>query len=431
MLSLSSLIVPAVGTPLAPRTTCRKTKVAVLGAGTAGITAAQALSNSSVSDFVIIEYNSEIGGRCRHTEFGKDPDGNQYTVELGANWIQGTVTEGGPENPIWTLAKKYKIQNTFSNLSLIDTFTQQGHKDYSSKQEDFEGAYAVVELDSGVILNENLQDRSFRAGLSLANYKPARDPEAAAWEWYEMDFEYAQTPDVSSQEFTIANYNSTYYGFSEVNNFVHDQRGYNVFLHGEAATFLKPNDSRLLLNTIVTEVKWGKSGVTIDNADGTCIEADYAICTFSVGVLQSDEVKFTPSFPRWKQVAIETFQMGIYTKIFFQFPPDKIFWDQTMQYLLYAHPKRGYYPIFQPLDIPDFLPGSGIFFATVITDQSRVVEEQSDELTKYQILDVLREIFGADKVPEPIDFMYPRWGKIPWAYGSYSNWPPGLTLEGH
>lgn len=49
-------------------------------------------------------------------------------------------------------------------------------------------------MDSGIILTENLQDRSFRAGLSLADYKPARDPEAAAWEWYAMDFEYAQTP---------------------------------------------------------------------------------------------------------------------------------------------------------------------------------------------------------------------------------------------
>lgn len=126
--------------------------------------------------------------------------------------IQGTVSEGGPENPIWTLvhrnlrsilslepanglqAKKYGIQNTFSNSSLIDTFTQQGRKDYSSKQEDFEDAYGVVEQDSGVILTENLQDRAFRAGLSLANYKPIRDPEAMAWEWFEMDFEYAQTP---------------------------------------------------------------------------------------------------------------------------------------------------------------------------------------------------------------------------------------------
>ena len=118
---------------------------------------------------------------------------------------------GGPENPIYTLvssgdhdiafnltslikAKKYSIDSAFSNLSRIDTFTAQGRKDYLAKQDVFEAAYAIVEQDSGVILNENLQDRSFRAGLKLADYDPSQDPEALAWEWCLMDFEYAQTP---------------------------------------------------------------------------------------------------------------------------------------------------------------------------------------------------------------------------------------------
>ncbi|KAI9807809.1 MAG: hypothetical protein M1825_005114 [Sarcosagium campestre] len=416
---------------LQSRNNCRKAKVAVLGAGVAGITAAQALSNNSVEDFVIVEYNSEIGGRCRHAEFGNDSHGKPYTIELGANWIQGTVTEGGPENPIWTLVKKYKIVNHFSNLSSLITYDPSGPVDYKAKLDEFETAYAEVEQDAGYILSENLQDRSFRSGLRLADYKPGGDAQAQAMEWYEMDFEYAQMPDVSSQEFTVGNYNSTFYGFSEVNNFVTDQRGYNTFIHGEASTFLRPNDTRLLLNTIVTNITWGPSGVTIDNEDGSCIEADYAICTFSVGVLQSDAITFSPELPRWKKIAIETFQLGIYTKIFMQFPPDKIFWDKNTQFLLYASKDRGYYPVYQPLDIADFLPGSGILVATVVTDQSLRIEEQDDETTKQELLVVLRQMFGEDAVPEPIDFMYPRWGKTPWARGSYSNWPPGLTLEGH
>lgn len=212
---------------------------------------------------------------------------------------------------------------------------------------------------------------------------------------------------------------------------MHDPRGFNTFILGEAATFLTKDDPRLLLNTIVTDITWSNSSVTIENKDGTCIEADYAICTFSLGVLQSKTVEFHPPLPRWKKIAIDTFEMGIYTKMFIQFPPDQIFWDQTNEYLLYANQKRGYYPLFQPLDLPQFYPGSGILVATVVTDQSRVLEGQSDELTKAEVLAVLREMFGEENVPEPIDFMYPRWGKTPWAYGSYSNWPPGLTLEGH
>jgi len=210
-----------------------------------------------------------------------------------------------------------------------------------------------------------------------------------------------------------------------------DQRGFNSFIHGQASEFLKENDPRLLLKTIVKAITWSDNSVVITNADGSCIEADYAINTFSIGVLQSGDVTFTPPLPDWKQIAIETFQMGVYTKIFFQFPSDKIFWDKSKELFLYASPKRGYYPIWQSLDHQGFLPGSGIFFVTIVTDQSVIVEKQDDETTKQQILVTLRQMFGHKNVPDPIDFMYPRWSTTPWAYGSYSNWPPGLTLEGH
>ena len=45
------------------------------------------LSKASVEDFLIIEYNGEIGGRVKHTNFGKQRDGSPYTIELGANWV--------------------------------------------------------------------------------------------------------------------------------------------------------------------------------------------------------------------------------------------------------------------------------------------------------------------------------------------------------
>lgn len=131
-------------------------------------------------------------------------------------------------------------------------------------------------------------------------------------------------------------------------------------------------------------------------------------------------------------MGIETFSMATYTKIFLQFPPDQVFWNTSYQFFLYADPnERGYYPVWQSLDALGFLPGSGIIFVTVVQDQSYVVENQDDATTKAQVLDVLRDMFGAQNVPEPIAFMYPRWSLEPWAYGSYSNWPPGTSLEMH
>ena len=68
---------------------------------------------------------------------------------------------------------------------------------------------------------------------------------------------------------------------------------------------------------------------------------------------------------------------------------------------------------------------------TVTQDESNRVERQSNNITKAEVLAVLRDMFGADTVPDPIAFLYPRWTLEPWAYGSYSNWPPGTTLEMH
>ncbi len=151
-----------------------------------------------------------------------------------------------------------------------------------------------------------------------------------------------------------------------------------------------------------------------------------------LGVLQNDAVTFDPELPTWKKEGIETFTMATYTKIFLQFPADKVFWNTTNQFFLYADPEeRGYYPIWQSLDGPGFLEGSGILFVTVVQEQSYRAEQQSEEETKEEVLLVLRAMFGAENVPEPTAFMYPRWTLEPWAYGSYSSWPPGTTLEMH
>lgn len=47
----------------------------------------------------------------RHTTFGQDAKGDPLTVELGANWVQGLGTDGGPQNPIWLLVR-FRTLNT-------------------------------------------------------------------------------------------------------------------------------------------------------------------------------------------------------------------------------------------------------------------------------------------------------------------------------
>jgi polyamine oxidase len=346
--------------------------------------------------------------------------------------VQGLGGQNGPENPIWTLAKKYNVTNTYSNYSSILTYNETGPVDYTSLLSDYEDqAWSIFEQKAGTILTENLQDRSMRAGLIQAGWTPKKlDMAAQAVEWWMWDWETSFTPDESSFVFGITGYNLTFYQYSEENNLVIDQRGFNAWLKGVAATFLKPNDTRLLLNNIVSAVDYSSSGVKVIMDDGSCVEADYAVCTFSLGVLQNDAVTFSPPFPEWKDTAIATFQMGTYTKIFLQF--NETFWDPDTQFFLYASPtRRGYYPVWQSLSTEGFMPNSNIIFATVVGRESYRVEAQDDETTKEELMAVLREMFPNIDIPEPTAFMYPRWTTEPWSYGSYSNWPVGTTLENH
>ncbi|KAM0542365.1 hypothetical protein ACHAPJ_012831 [Fusarium lateritium] len=410
---------------------CTKTKVAILGAGVAGIAAAQNLTDSGIKEFVIIEHNDYIGGRLRKHSFGKNAEGKPYTVEFGANWVEGIGSEKTHENPIWRLAEKYDLKSTESDYENYKTFDHKGATDWSDKIKAFENASAIAGAEAGLTMLDNLQDTSVRAALRTAGWRPEKsDMHAQAADWWGWDFESAWTPDESGLQFGIAGGNATFGYFSNVSNLVIDQRGFSTFIQGEAKEFLKDDDERLRLSTTVESIKYGKDGVTITTKDGDCFVAEYAICTFSLGVLQSGTIDFEPELPAWKQSAIDQFAMGTYTKIFMQF--NESFWDDETQFFLYADPlERGRFPLFQSLNAKGFAEGSNILFGTVTGEQAWRVERQTDEETEEQILEVLQSMFPDKEVGKPTAFAYPRWSTEPWAYGSYSNWPVGMTLEKH
>ena len=98
---------------------------------------------------------------------------------------------------------------------------------------------------------------------------------------------------------------------------------------------------------------------------------------------------------------------------------------------LYADTERGRYPVWQSLDHPSFLPGSGIIFVTVTGSQALRVEGLPDEQVKAEALQVLRSMFPEHPPQEPEDFFFHRWHSDPLFRGSYSNWPASFFPEHH
>ena len=63
------------------------------------------------------------------------------------------------------------------------------------------------------------------------------------------------------------------------------------------------------LDTVVKTIQYDQYGVTIVTTDGRIFKADYALVTFSVGVLQHEDVVFEPKLPDWKLSAIDNIMM--------------------------------------------------------------------------------------------------------------------------
>ena len=150
--------------------------------------------------------------------------------------------------------------------------------------------------------------------------------------------------------------------------------------------------------------------------------APYAIVTFSVGVLKSKTVNFTPELPHAKQKAFKYLYNGLYLKIFLEF--EETFWPIDANYILHADEKRGHFCHFQSLS-QDFPPGQpSILLATVTGRWAIAVYNQTPNTTQSQVMQVLRKLYGS-QIPDPVSITIPDWGVNPQFMGMYSDFPPG------
>ena len=102
-------------------------------------------------------------------------------------------------------------------------------------------------------------------------------------------------------------HNNTFETFSHENLLSVDSRGFKTLVRAEAASFLRPHQLRL--NATVATIRTSADNVTVVLQDGQELRADYGLCTFSLGVLQHDDVWFEPPLPAWKQEAIHSMSM--------------------------------------------------------------------------------------------------------------------------
>ncbi len=286
-------------------------KVLILGAGMAGIKAAQTLDAGGEKDFIILEARDSIGGRIRSEQFAGT------TVELGANWITGIDPEQPRLHPLWDLMQQCGLQGFYSDYDSFTTYNATGVDIIDSdllRWYDLEAAFEQALDISLQRQEEGLPDISVREALTMAGWTPTT-PEDNFIEWYTFDFCFAESPDISSVFLSLP----TVEGFGDLDRvadwFVSDSRGFDYLVECLAATFLDTDrdgaliDERLHLNANVTdEITWSDECVCASAMEGSEVVtycAPYGILTFSLGVLQSEElIRFQPELPEEKLNAI-------------------------------------------------------------------------------------------------------------------------------
>ena len=412
---------------------CHDADVLILGAGMAGIAAGYTLSNeqNGTSNFIILEAGDRIGGRVKSQIL----QNSGARVELGANWIQGIDPQQPEKHPLYRIARGCGgLQGFYMGRELNTSYhfyNSSGAEITNSKElkqrfKDWYTAEEEISDESTRRTKAGLDDISVRRALEDNGWIP-KSPIDSVIEWAGIDFNLGYTPENSS---LLLDYpDPAYTDFGDPSRtadyFVTDQKvGFVGVVQCLADRYLTSGDSRLHLQSVVKEIEWSDQCVCATTAESESLRrycAPYAIVTFSVGVLKSKIVKFTPELPQIKQNAFDHAYDALFLKIFLEF--DETFWPIDANYILHADEERGHFCIFQSL--PQHFPGQpSILLATVTGRWAAAVYDQTSNATQSQIMQVLQKLYGS-QIPDPVSITIPDWGVNPHFMGMYSDFPPG------
>lgn len=369
-------------------------RVAVIGAGVAGLAAAHALSQKGVA-VTVLEGRDRIGGRV-HTSRAWPG----LPMELGASWIHGLR-----RNPLRALARELGsplFETDYDDKSL---FAADGRRLSAGEQR---ALYRGLDraLDESYSLRgdrqaDELPDISLAEALSsyLAGLSA---PEQTALRFAligELEHEYGV--DLSSLSL---------YSWDEGDAFGGPDA---LWLGGyDALPRALAEGLDLRLADPVTQVSVEGEQVRITTRAGA-LTVDRAIVTLPLGVLKRGAVSFSPALPAEKQRAIDALGVGLLDKIILRFP--RQFWgDELFSGYLGEPPGEGVelLHLHQAVGAPVLM----CFNAGSVASAYQALPE-ADAVAR--VMEILRRLYGAD-IPDPEAQLLTRWAEDPFAFGSYS-----------
>lgn len=356
--------------------------VIVVGAGAAGLAAARHLIDGGLT-VMIVEADSRIGGRA-YTEsetFG-------FPYDRGCHWLHHADTN------FWV---GYGQQHRF------DVYPDDGEEILFS-----EGRPAPrAELDDffqsiGSILEKAWEESRGMPDAPISDYLDDDHPLRASIESLIINDWYGLEPHEISAEFVLND--------DDDNDWLCAQGLGTLVAH-------YGRDLNVRTNVEVSEVKWGKNGVTVTTNNGS-IRSKAVVLTMSTGVLASGHIRFTPGLPQWKTESFHAFPMGSYNHIALLYKGDVLGNGPNKYIIPLANDKR------EP-GLASNVNDTGLIMIYIGGDLGRELENDGMEAAIDFGAQYVQSLAGTGSGSDLISGTFTRWSHNPWTLGSYAAARPG------
>lgn len=388
----------AYGTPPNPS----RKKVIVIGAGIAGAAAARALTDAGL-EAQVLEASGRVGGRI-HTfrDWG-------VNLELGANWVHNT---NHPDNRIDEQLRQLGVALEKTNYYRFQLFDGEGQQ---------------ISRLRALLYSLNLQKRvqqawqelaGTEAGLSIRQVfdHAASDPGLSSARQAMLRFSreaYAQSLAASLSDASADHYLGADNG---------EALGKDQLVLGGYDTLVNHllQGVPVQLHTEVREIRQQGQQVEVLAGNDT-YEADYAIVTVPLSILQNGGIQFSPGFPEEKKRAVSRLRLGLFNKVAMRFTEK--FWSGNPDFLVLQHNRGEHGSI---LLNHHHYSGQPILVAMPVADAARWVEAQDEETIRSSWQGILHKAYPHKEI-EFRDIKVTRWGANPFSRGSYSFVPVGAA----
>lgn len=361
-----------------------KTEVVVIGAGAAGLAAADELARAG-RDVLVLEARERVGGRC----FTRRMPGLAIAVELGAEFIHGE-------------ARATRKLLRAAGVKAVDSVREQRTLE-AGRLRPVNGFAEAQRAVQGVSLDRDMSFHDFLATREL----PGKTKVLASL--MVQGFDAADPRRVSARSIIEEWAEGGSLGDSQPR----PQGGYGP-LFDWLARSLVARGVQLRLQRVVERIDWRRGAVNVSGrflGEAFVVRAKRAVVTLPLGVLQERNI-FFPAVSGKKSEVLKKLASGPVIRVAMRF--DDAFWEPRAPGVAFFHNPKAPFPTFWtplPMRAPLLTAWAGGPKAERLTGstQRRLIG---------LALESIRSVLG--KAPAPQQAYVQDWHQDPFARGGYS-----------